>query len=58
MLLTREEQTYGFLRATTGAAELRIRRMGVLDRPLDAIPGAERSELRARLERSAPARLR
>jgi hypothetical protein len=81
----------GFLRAATGAAELRLRRVGVLDRPLEAIPRGERTtlmagsvarrygralnpfrakptpltdtylrdpELRARLEGSAPARLR
>jgi hypothetical protein len=84
-------QMPSFLRAATGAAELRLRRIGVLDRPLEAIPGGERAalmagsvarrygramnpfrakpapltetylrdpELRARLERSAPARLR
>jgi hypothetical protein len=40
-------QMPGFLRASTGAAELRLRRMGVLDRPLDAIPGTERASLMA-----------
>jgi hypothetical protein len=81
----------GFLRAATGAEELRLRRMGVLDRPLEALPPGARAammtasvarrygralnpfrekpppltdtylrdpELRARLEGSAPARLR
>jgi hypothetical protein len=37
----------GFLRATAGAAELRLRRMGVLRRALEAIPVGERASMMA-----------
>jgi hypothetical protein len=40
-------QTPGFLRATVGAAELRLGRMGVLRRPLASIPAGERAGMMA-----------
>ena len=40
-------QTRGFLEHVVGAAELRLRRMEVLDRPLASIAGAERARLMA-----------
>jgi hypothetical protein len=38
-------QMPGFLRATAGAAELRLRRMGVLRRPLAGFPTGERAAM-------------
>lgn len=40
-------QMPGFLAATASAAELRLRRMGVLRRPLASIPAGERAQLMA-----------
>jgi hypothetical protein len=40
-------QMPGFLPATVAAAELRMRRMGALRRPLDAIPAGEKARLAA-----------
>jgi hypothetical protein len=40
-------QMPGFLRATAAAAELRLRRMGVVRRPLSVIPAGERAALMA-----------
>ena len=38
-------QMPGFLRATLDAAELRMRRMGILDRPLEQVPATEKAAL-------------